>query len=336
VYQKDNHPPKEKGKQQEEEVVGTIDASPSEVVVVVSEQEVSNVTKQSLAQPSSSSSKRYQKKGRVFTCGYLSSGETYFPDYTYMGEWDTEEYPVTTTGNDLLIIGAFGPCHEETKLKYILQDYFAGKVLYIMGEPYGNVFWNDHWTPVVKQQHITIPTTWWDEILAEQQQKKVGTNEEEDVLFHPHISRVFQIGPYPPIPPKERSSTEQNASSSYQPLTVQDIQHQVYHTQSLPVFYGTVTIAHQVHEFWPLLSDPTQKPYNNGKYTAIAWISRNCAPHRVTAAQYLSQHVPIPVYNGGKCAVSTDYHPHNQPMPSEFQMDRVKRGHNHLIFQNFK
>lgn len=257
-------------------------------------------------------------KGRVFVCGYMSNGQRYFPDYQYMGEWDTKKYAVTTTGNDLLLIGAFGPC-DVTEVKYILRDFFAGKVLYINGEPYGNVFWRD-WTPAFKAQHLVIPKEWWEEL---HEQQRAG-----DDVFHPHISRVFQIGPYPLI--QERDVT--NSSE----MTLDDVKHKVYNKQSLAVFYGTVSIAYKVDEIWQFLADHSKKPQNNGRYRAIAWISKNCVQHRIDAAQQLSQDVPIPVHNGGKCAVSSDYNPDNQPMPAEFHVDRVKRENNHLIFRNFK
>ena len=256
---------------------------------------------------------------RLFTCGYESGGAKYFPDYKFMGEWSPEDIPVTSTVNDLLVIGAFGPC-DETKIKYILSESFAGKVLYVMGEPYGNVFWRDTLTPEFKAKHISLPSEWWEELLEHVQN---GGDP-----YHPHISRVFQIGPF--------LSKDERVVPNKSNITLDDVKVQVYNRQSFPVIYGSVIVAAEVPDLWPLLSDHSKKPQNTGNFSAIAWIQRNCAKHRIETAQMISKTIPIPVYSGGKCEISKEFNPENQRMPAHFIQDRKQRKGNHLIFSNFK
>ena len=108
--------------------------------------------------------------GKVFHCGYNLGGNSIFPDYEYIEtKWDPTKIPpnatatTTTTTNDILVYGMHGKCSIKNIME--LLDTFHGKILYINGEPFGNIFHDN------KEFILQNPNQFQD--------------------------RVYQIGPYP-------------------------------------------------------------------------------------------------------------------------------------------
>ena len=73
------------------------------------------------------------------------------------------------------MIGAFGPC-QETRIEVILTKYFAGKVLVINGEAYGNLFLEDKNVPENLAPQFALPTKWWKATGTEKKRRKCITS----------------------------------------------------------------------------------------------------------------------------------------------------------------
>ena len=152
------------------------------------------------------------------------------------------------------------------------------------------------------------------------EQKRKGEN-----ASHPHLSRVYQIGPFFP----KKQNTYKNPINT----TMEDVKVQVYNRQSLPVWYAAIAIGSKVHKKLPRLIDLSKKPQNTGKYSAIAWIDSVCPKKsQQKAAQKLSHRVPIPIHSGGACEVSQSFNPKNQRIPSHL----LKGGKTIHAYHQFK
>jgi Glycosyltransferase family 10 (fucosyltransferase) C-term len=246
-----------------------------------------------------------ETKRRIFQCGYEWPVSRIFPDYSFQaGRWNPERMSRDSTQNDILVYGMQGPCATHD-IETILSE-FAGKVLYINAEPNGNVF-------------DMIPTSW---ILNPQ--------------LHPQVTRLFQIGPYPP---RLTAVVDTTKSSNYNVL---------YHQQSLQVFQLALYLSREIAEqelsrngrskdlsteisVWDRLTDISKKPRNTREYDAVVYLASKCHPHRQRAARQLS--TILPVHHGEKCTVAGF---NTSQIPSTLLTDRADLRGNYRIFQKYK
>lgn len=258
-------------------------------------------------------------KGRVFRCGYEWPVSRLFPDFDYQSSvWDPKAIPFNTTYNDILVYGMHGPCASQN-IETILQKDFAGKVLYINGEPNGNV-WD------------MVPQSW---ILDPQRHSS-------------QVGRLYQMGPYPDFFDVSNEKNNTNFERNYQDL---------YHRQSLKAYQMALYLAREIYEreesswvknrhhqddirksqtihnnsLWQRLSNPTQKPRNTQEYRAIVYLAKKCHPHRQRAARQIS--TIMSVHHGETCTVSGF---NASRIPATLLTSRSDFHRNDRIFRHYK
>jgi Glycosyltransferase family 10 (fucosyltransferase) C-term len=90
---------------------------------------------------------------------------------------------------------------------------------------------------------------------------------------------------------------------------------------SVMIFHGAWNMMRLADNVWPTLWDPALKPINSGKYKGLAYLNRQCYPHREAAVNRIS--TIMTVFHGGDCkgmAATNPAHPSFQRMkniPSE-------------------
>ncbi|KAG7364483.1 glycosyltransferase family 10 fucosyltransferase [Nitzschia inconspicua] len=265
--------------------------------------------------PYYNSNKFTNTKGRIFRCGYEWPISRLFPEYDFRATvWNPNAIPSNSTQHDILVYGMHGPCPSQNVEK-ILEHEFAGKVLYINGEPIGNVF-------------EMIPKSW---IL--------------DPDSHPQVQRLYQVGPYPSRPESANKTKHNTFSNNY---------NKIYNQQSLQVYHMALYLAREIvaredagivstsgnrrgqnssldNPLWQQLVNPTNKPRNSQEYSAVVYLASKCYPHRQRAARQLSMFVPV--HHGEICTVSGF---NSSRIPSTLLTNRSHFRGNDRIFQRYK
>ena len=77
------------------------------------------------------------KRGRVYECGFPRSGliKALFPEYEPVGTWLFNASLAQEPTDDILVVGMGGPC----SVKQPNNRHFNGTVIYVNGEPEGNI-----------------------------------------------------------------------------------------------------------------------------------------------------------------------------------------------------
>jgi hypothetical protein len=242
----------------------------------------------------------------MFFCGYQFPIDMIFKDhYNYQKDpWDPNLVPRNTTENDLFLFGMHGPCLYNN-IQTLLQDQFAGKILFVNGEPMGNVF-------------DEIPVEWIS-----------------DPDSHPHVYRMFQMGTCPP--PRRRFDKDDVAlRAKYEDM---------YNRQTLTLYHMTTYFAGRIQTtiqnatvskdpgiLWDWLVVPSHRPRSTQRFHAVAYLASNCLPFREMAATRIADSV-APVHFGGTCHVRAR---NATPMPSDITTRREHFTWNHRIFHHYR
>jgi hypothetical protein len=223
-------------------------------------------------------------RGRVYYCGYESPLTEYlFPDYDYMGDAPWELPDQTSTNEtvaipdhtqDLLVVGLWGAnCNR----KGDERQSFAGKILYINGEPHGDAFsqaWDENAEDKVYQigPYGAVTKPW---------------NPQLDGFFRNHSLQVYQtalafmgkiyLPTYHPHNHHHTKTSEAKDSSGDETAP------QTTHSEK----------AALVFDPWKQLIEGNGRSSASGpeptRIPAVVYVSRNCVEHRQDAAELLAK-----------------------------------------------
>ena len=191
-------------------------------------------------------------QGRLYYCGY-SLLPYMFPDYEFMGytEWITKGANSTNLSqeNDILVVGMFG-----RKCNYGKGDEktsFAGKILYVNGEPHGD--------PVKKA---------WEE------QQNYS------------IEKIYQMGSYP-----KKSSKGIAFAKDYERYREQHSLQVYHAAMNFLVHIYPKTTSDDNFDPWKQITEGggDNRSDDRPRIPAIVYVSRNCVGYRQKMAALLAK-----------------------------------------------